>query len=760
MPVEVSCPGCGLKLKAPDAMTGKKAKCKKCATSFRVPGAAAAGDSNGDEPLLSAMALPSPFDFDAPPAARDVGSLPSADPFDFDAPAARPAPPPPAPKPAPAPPKPAASPKPAPPPPGSRPAFGAARAAAAVAPPAAPPEPTPAPKATPAPARPSAAKPKPAPAPDPAPLEAELLPLDDEEDAAPDTDTRPAKAADPFAFGGPADVRAEPRGRRDRDEDDEDDRPRSRRRDDRYDEDDRPRGRDRDRRRDDEDRDREAPRYRKGAEKSGNAMRYAVILGVLAVGAAVAAVVVYVKAKREEEQARLKAEEEKRKKEEPPPEPPKDDGKGKVDPKGKEKEPPKKDKEPKEPAKKEPAAPAFAIPAAAKPLTVNPLAPPGGGVLQTPGDPKVAVEAPADKVRQVFPSDGGDRDTVVVWVSNPGTGGKGQRVAVDTYDPKTGAKGKGFEFDGDGSAAVKCDVSPDGKQFVAAGPDGKVTVWGLADGAKVVDGFDPYGELGPDGKRHKDDGLAAVYFTKTPGHLLTVTSAGVVHLFDPAAPKGERKKQATGPSGVLTAGKVTRGRNVAADESRSVLVLAAYGAVYRYDTATLRELPGKITLGGEVTRPLALGVSAGSPGHLAFLFETDANGRKEKGLMLVNGKGDPAKPAPEFYRWADAAGEAAAVDWAGDRLAVVATTKGVVWVEFEPEAKRLYPFAFAGVPDGKAVHAATERHWYLVPDPTRPGGSLLLPLAWPPGETLDIRQDALAGSALHVLKLDEKGLSR
>jgi hypothetical protein len=769
MPVEVPCPGCGLKLKAPENMAGKKAKCKKCATAFRVPGPPPAAESAGDGAMLSAMALPAPFAFDDPPA-PDVASLPSADPFDFAAPAARPAPPPPppAPKPAPAPksnpeakPAPAAKAKPASTPPGSRPAFGAAKPAAAVAPPA----------ATPAPAKPSAAKPKPAPDPD-APLEAELLPPD--ADTTPD---RPAAAAadtaDPFSFGGPAD-RAEPNRRRDRDEDDEDDRPRSRRRDDRDDEDDdrrgrrrrdddeddRPRGRRRDDRDDrGDDREPEKPRYRAGGPKSGNALKYAAILGVVAVGAAAAAVVVYVKAKREEaaELARLKAEREK-KDEPPPPDPPapKDDGKGgKTDPK---KEPPKKEPEP----KKAPAGPAFAIPVGAKVLATRPVAAPGP-VLQAADPARVAVSAGVGDVRQVFPADDGDgRDVVVVSVPNPGAGGKGQKVAVETYSPATGAKGKGFDFDGDGSAVVKCDVSPDGKRFAAAGPDGKVSVWSLADGSKVVDGFDPYGELGDGGKRHKEDGLAAVYFTKTPGHLLTVSSAGFVHLFNPAGPKGEKKVQGTGPSGVLTAGKVARGRNVAVDESRSVLVLAAYGSVYRYDTGTLGQL-GKIDLGAEVTRPLALGVSVGTPGHVVFAFETEPNGKRERGLMLVQGgKNAPAKPEPVFYHWPDPAGEASAVDWSGEKVAVVSTAKGAMWVEYDAEAKRLFPFAVAEVPGGKAVHAASERdrHWYLLPDPARPTGSQLLALRWPPDGTPDLRQDALSGNQLHVLRLDDKGLSK
>src|SRR5262245_23811954 len=56
MSVEVSCPGCGVKLKAPDDRIGKKARCKMCRTSFRVPGPVA--DSLGESQMLSAVGAP------------------------------------------------------------------------------------------------------------------------------------------------------------------------------------------------------------------------------------------------------------------------------------------------------------------------------------------------------------------------------------------------------------------------------------------------------------------------------------------------------------------------------------------------------------------------------------------------------------------------------------------------------------------------------------------------------------------------------
>ncbi|HVL11914.1 MAG TPA: hypothetical protein VM529_05085, partial [Gemmata sp.] len=62
MTLHVSCPACGARLKAPEDRVGKKARCNKCHTSFRIPrpdeGAAhattpAAGDD--DVPMAAAV---------------------------------------------------------------------------------------------------------------------------------------------------------------------------------------------------------------------------------------------------------------------------------------------------------------------------------------------------------------------------------------------------------------------------------------------------------------------------------------------------------------------------------------------------------------------------------------------------------------------------------------------------------------------------------------------------------------------------------
>ena len=76
MSIEVPCPNCQSVLKAPDGMAGKKARCKKCQHSFRIPGEAAGPvDSVADSEHLSAI-VPSPFAFDGSAEATPVSPPP------------------------------------------------------------------------------------------------------------------------------------------------------------------------------------------------------------------------------------------------------------------------------------------------------------------------------------------------------------------------------------------------------------------------------------------------------------------------------------------------------------------------------------------------------------------------------------------------------------------------------------------------------------------------------------------------------------
>jgi TM2 domain-containing membrane protein YozV len=59
MPIVVTCPSCGSKLKAPDTAAGKKLKCPKCQAPIAVPGAAADAPQPAAPPVT---ANDSPFD--------------------------------------------------------------------------------------------------------------------------------------------------------------------------------------------------------------------------------------------------------------------------------------------------------------------------------------------------------------------------------------------------------------------------------------------------------------------------------------------------------------------------------------------------------------------------------------------------------------------------------------------------------------------------------------------------------------------------
>src|SRR2546430_2001351 len=102
--VAVPCPGCGAVLKAPDTMAGKKAKCKKCDTRFRIPGESQSGDSVGDSQMLSTLDVPpaaapaaGAFDFggllDTPPEPKKPATPPKPEPAKSGARAGLPTPP-------------------------------------------------------------------------------------------------------------------------------------------------------------------------------------------------------------------------------------------------------------------------------------------------------------------------------------------------------------------------------------------------------------------------------------------------------------------------------------------------------------------------------------------------------------------------------------------------------------------------------------------------------------------------------------------
>ncbi|MBN9119825.1 MAG: hypothetical protein J0I06_11810, partial [Planctomycetes bacterium] len=680
--VEVSCPNCGTKFKAPDNMAGKKARCKKCNTAFRIPGVPLA-ESVGDADVPVADLIdegPS-----AVPPAKSAAALPSADAFDFGKPAAKPAPAPPAAKSAPS------GPVPAPP---ARPAFGTAKAEAAPKPAPAKPAPAPAPPAKPAAAAPAARPPSKSPEP---------LPLDDEppppRPAAP-PEPAPAADADPFAFSEEP-ARPAKSKRRDEDEDaprkkrrdeDEDERPaKSKRRDEdapkkkRRDEDEderpakskapaddepynpfanypsdpepEPEKKSKKRRADDDedpkarktrgdegDEDESAkPRYRRPDERGGSKILLIVgALGAFALGLGVVAAVVYIKNNRKPPEAEVKKDE---KKEEPPPvvppDPPRPDA-PKVDPKAEPSkvepkvdpkvEPKPKDKvDPKaEPPKVEPVRPkdpgptraTIALPPNLKTFSVAGLPakpsqadrPRGGGTL----------DAPAAGVRRVFPPFDKTADTCVLVQTSAPLMGKGEKLVLDSYGPSGNrVPDARIEYDGDGSPDPIADLyaSGDGAHFLAA-VDGKLHVWALADKKKLADGLDPYA----DKPEHAKAGLAAAFLTTKPGVVVTVSTAGAVHLYDVLNRK--TVSEFVPPNGAP--GRVALGRSAAKAGGNGSVAVAVGGVLYQLEAKEgLRELR-KYDLTGDVGRSLGLAVS-GTPGRLLYAFETapDKSGKKD-----------------------------------------------------------------------------------------------------------------------------------
>lgn len=609
--LQVACPGCQSPLKAPESMAGKKAKCKRCGTSFRLPGGVP--DSVGESQLLSAMDLPAP---------------------------AKPAAPPPPPPPAPA-----------------EEVFAAVVAEEPV--------PTAAVAGEPVPTAAVAA------APDP------LDPFADDPPA-------PAAGGNAFSFD---DAPAKPAGRAAK----SGVRPRPHR--DPAPADGAP-----------------APRRPAAQKAGGGLVKVAVIAGVLALvgGGAVGGLLVYLNNKPAEQ---AKAD----KKSDPAPADPapapKDEAKDKE--KEKEKEATPKDAGPKTNKGKD--AGGKTTPGKGKTTPVA-GAPGGGGMLALkagkaiafpakPAAPKLVAEAitkgiPIEvafaEVRRFFPPQKAEADIGVVWRSNAGFQGAGEKITLSRFS-RTGLEIAKLEADGDGGADAACDLSADGKRFaVGHRVNNKVTVFDVAAKTRLIDGFDPYAAL-PD---KKDVKLAAVFLTEPPDRLVTVSSAGVVHVWDIAtkAPAG------TFAPARPTPGKVATGRAAAAAPNRQSVVVAAGGVVYQ--VATVGPVGGSPLgeLGGDVGRSLALAVSPS--GKVIYGFETDADGKKDQALALLGGG------APKIVRLPADAGEPVAAGWCAD-VAGAVWTKGGCAACFVAEEGAFAVGVLVLTPEGKGVHAAADNHWTL-----------------------------------------------
>lgn len=700
--VEVPCPGCGAVLRAPDTMAGKKGRCKKCNTPFRIPGAEPQGESVGESHMLSAVDAPSPLAA-APPKAAD-------NPFDFDA--ASPPPPPPAPEP----PKPKSVPK------------------AEVL----PPKPQPAPK------KPAAAPPAAAGGFDfgamldepPAP-KAEELPADEDVPAA-----APA-SDDPFGFpAGAAAAEAAPAS--------------STRN--------KPKGKDTKAAKDPKAVKTAATGRGYRQKAGGGGKRKFVLVGLVAlvVATAVAGVLVYVN-KHKGDQAQAGKGDDKDKKGEPPPptEPPKT-GPTPPDPKdaakgaaGK-KEPVKK-----EPGKKEPGkgtGPSTAGGVADRPLL---LLPPSvkGITLQAPNPkPEVFVERNGDvipidaefpKVRRLMAPGHVAGDIGVLWEREGVPNTPGNKLVMDVCRP-TGTRQQQIEFTGDGKPVPAADLSDDGRYF-AHGDGSRVTVWKVEDKSKPVDAWDVYAALPAQQKA----GLAAVYFPPAPkeakdappNRLITVATDGAVHLWDLAG-----KKQLGGfvpPRG--KPGRVVEGRGVALSQTRHFVVVAVAGVITKctFDGDTVDHVT-IADLGGDVQASLGL-ATYGETTVYAF----EAGEKREKVVMLL-GRGDKHQP----LKWPEALGPPVGVGWvSGDLVAVSSGRGGAVMFEFNDERGSLVPKYAVVPPNDLALHATTDVcHWYLIPNPADAKRCVLVQLSPPSGGGL--LDEPAKGGGIPLGRLDPRGLMK
>jgi hypothetical protein len=439
-------------------------------------------------------------------------------------------------------------------------------------------------------------------------------------------------------------------------------------------------------------------------QKSGKGMMIVGIVALLAVGGGIGAVVMSMMKKKDPEPVKKAEEKKDEKKDETPPETPKDDKKGK-DTKGS-KDTAKGTKDDKKGTPKGATAPGTTKePAKDVPVVLGPGAAavdpgPVGAALTLPGNAaniplkamgakpelfqppasKADIDAGFTAIRRVFPTnkttDGG-----VVWQSGSGFQGKGEKLTLDMYSP-AGRRTDRIEFDGDGRAEPVCDLSPNGDHFAHAA-DGKVTVWKVQGKTKVMDKFDPYA----DKPEHKVAGIGAVYFTANAKGLVTVSTAGVVHLWDVAAktPLGEFVPPKATP------GRVAQGKGVAVTPERDSLALAVGGNITQVGIQGKIDPRPLLDLKGDVGRSLAIGTVAGK---VLYAFETAE--KKEKAVMLVAPDG-----SFRVLRVPTAAGDPVSAGWADGQMAVVGTSNGgAMWFEFDDG--KFLPIGLIQTTGGKA----------------------------------------------------------
>ena len=492
-----------------------------------------------------------------------------------------------------------------------------------------------------------------------------------------------------------------------------------------------------------------APR-RPAREKStsgGGAKRVLMLAAVvvLAAGGGVAATVFYFNGQKGGEVA--KADAEPRPVAPATPAAPKDEAKGTPDAEPQAKGTPKKPAGPKDPADPAPKATPpgpkgekFALPPAARPVAVQKAAD-APAVFQAPAGAALAVEAPFAAVRRVFPPTRKDVDPAVLWQSKTPFQGFGEKLTLTLFSAQSGKAVKGalLEIEGDAAPDPVCDLAATGDLFAhAAG--GKVTVWNVKTRAKLLDGFDPYAAK-PD---HKAAKLAAVYLTDPPDRLVTVSTAGAVHVWE----VGTKKAVGEFVPPKAAAGRVAAGRGVAIDPIRQAVAVAVGGVIHLVSTKA--PVGGKplADLDGDVGRSLALSLS--DTGKVLYAFETDDNGKKEQAVAEARPGGKP-----QFYRWPAEAGEPVAAGWGEDTFAAVHSATGAsVWFASEGEFR---PLAVARAAGEQARYRAAGRLWVVLPDPADAKKSLAVAFALPPDGLVD---PLATERPVVTVRVSEKGLSK
>lgn len=659
--LEVPCPGCQAVLKAPDTMAGKKARCKRCNTPFRIPGAPAA-DSVGDSQQLSAVVPPpAPRKAAAAPPPPPEDDIPAATAVDDDEP------------------------------------FSASVAED---------DPLPAVVSEEPPTDPFAFS--------AAPAKKGRKPRDEDP---PEPPPPAADPSDPFSFS-PAAPESK-KARKPRDEAEDDERPAARKK---------PAG--------------------GGGGGGGGLIKVAVAAAVFALvaGGVVAGVLIYLANNKPGEQAKNDKKDEKKldpPSNEPTPAPP-----SPTEPTTKDKDATKANKGTTPGGNKATKGPkagggTMLSLGQAKALALPPK-PAAPKMVTEPASNPVPLTVPFAEVRRLFAPGKAEGDVGVAWKSAAGFQGAGEKITLSLFSPTSGTETAKVEADSDGLPDPACDLSADGGTFVFGNrTSGKVTVWDVRKKSKKLDAFDPY----KDKPEHKAAKLAAVYLTEPPDKLITVTTAGAVHVWD-VATKAEAGEYVPPKA---AAGKVTAGRGAAAMTNRQGVVVAVGGVVHAVTAVGGVNGTQVADLGGDVGKSLALAMSPS--GRVVYAFETDDNGKKEKAVVdLSEGK------LGKVLRWPAEAGEPVAAGWVGDAVAAVATSQGaVVW--FDGDGGGFNPLGVARTPEDKGLHAAGDYHWSLLPAAGDAKRCVAVSLALPPAGVGDPLTPA-ARRPVASLVLDLKGLSQ